>query len=194
MHVVAWLESLASKKPTPGGGAVAALNAAVAAAQLEMVINFTTGPKWQDREAKMMEYCDQLLHLREEALELVEKDAEAFSRVSEAYKSKDETAIQKACIEASIPPQEVVKVAENILKIADEIKDSSNPNVISDVGVAAISAKAAVGSAILNIEINAAALSDKAEKDKLLQAAKASEALLDLADSVRDYVRKAINK
>ena len=48
-----WLDQLAGRTPAPGGGAVAALCAASAAALLEMVANYTTGKKWADREETM---------------------------------------------------------------------------------------------------------------------------------------------
>ena len=53
VRIAEWLDELADRKPTPGGGAVAALCAASSAALLEMVGNYTTGKKWADREEAM---------------------------------------------------------------------------------------------------------------------------------------------
>src|SRR5204862_328855 len=85
--LVEWLEQLASKQPTPGGGAAAALAAATSAALVGMVSNYTTGPKWQDREARMQQIASEAAKLRQQALTLMDADAKAFAKVGEAYKS-----------------------------------------------------------------------------------------------------------
>ena len=196
--IAAWLDSLAAKQPTPGGGAVAALSAAIAAAQLEMVAAYTTGSKWQDREARMNELSAELAKLRSNALELVKSDAEAFAEVGSAYglpketdseKAIRKTAIQKALKAAAQPPMRTAKLSERLAEIATEISTSGNPNVISDVAVGASLAKASLESAIANIEINQHALEDT-EAKKLLHAAvqDAQDAIQD-ADAVIETVR-----
>ncbi len=196
--LAAWLDSLAAKQPTPGGGAVAALAAAISAAQLEMVSAYTTGPKWQDREARMNELSEELAKLRVKALELAESDAEAFAKVGSAYGMPKETnsqkadrkvAIQKALKAAAEPPMQTAKLSERLTEIATEISTSGNPNVISDVAVGASMAKASLEAAIANIEINQHALED-AQAKKLLQAAvqDAQDAIQD-TDAVIETVR-----
>lgn len=43
-----YLTKLASREPTPGGGAAAALHAAQAAALVAMVARYTTGGKYEE--------------------------------------------------------------------------------------------------------------------------------------------------
>lgn len=148
-----WLADLAAKQPTPGGGGVAALHAATAAALLGMVTIYTTGAKWADREAEMKKLHEEVAELRHQALDLIDADAQAFAGVGEAYKLPKATydekqirteAIQKALIAAAEPPCQVVKLTTRLVEIAQKIAKTGNPNVISDVAVAAHTAQAAL--------------------------------------------------
>lgn len=179
VSLAGWLESLAAKKPTPGGGAVAALAAAISAAQLEMVAAYTTGPKWQDSETRMKELIKKLGGLRSDALALVQADAEAFAKVGSAYQMPKETedektirksAVQKALAEAAGPPTKTAQLAARLVEIAAELAKTGNQSVISDVAVGASMARVALEAAIVNIEINAHALED-ALVQKTLRAA-----------------------
>lgn len=172
-----WLEALAAKEPVPGGGTVAALAAAVSAAQLSMVANYTTGSKWQDREQHMKELIAELSELRNDAFALAEADATAFEKVAQAYtlpknskaeKTARSTAIQQALIGASEPPAQTIKLAGRLSEVAEELAKQGNPNVLSDVAVGASLARAALESAIVNIEINAHGLKDTRIKRELL--------------------------
>ena len=171
-----WLESLGSKTPTPGGGAVAALSSAISAAQLAMVANYTTGKKFADAETRMQEIAQELTDLREQSLDLIAADAKAFSKIGAAYSLPKETsaqeatrriAIQSALLGAAEPPTKVATIASRLVKIADELAVAGNKNVISDVAVGASLAKAALESAIVNIEINKTSLKNQSEKNAL---------------------------
>lgn len=196
-----WLETLAAKQPTPGGGAVAALSAAIAAAQLGMVAIYTTGPKWQDRESRMQELYKELTELRAQALALVEADAQAFAKVGSAYGLPKETedekaarveAIQAALTQAADPPSKTAQLAEQIVNIAAEILESGNPSVISDVAVSASMARAALESAIVNIEINEHSLKDPKIKQGLKQILEDACDQIQKADEVIEQVRDRI--
>ncbi|HSX24077.1 MAG TPA: cyclodeaminase/cyclohydrolase family protein [Candidatus Saccharimonadales bacterium] len=201
IKVTDWLDNLAAKTPAPGGGAVAALAAAVAAAQLGMVAVYTTGPKWQDREVQMQELNEQLALLRTEALALVQADTEAFAKVGAAYqlpKTSDvetaarSAAIQKALAAAAEPPVQTAKVAELLVEIAAKLAHAGNPNVISDVAVGAALARSALEAAIVNIEINERELVDAAAKHSLQSAAQHANEIILKAQEVIKTVRKQI--
>ncbi len=198
MSVNDWLESLAAKQPTPGGGAVAALAAAIAAAQLAMVAIYTTGSKWQDREVRMKELNEELSELRGKALELVDADAKAFAKVGAAYGMPKETddqkaarteAIQESLVQAADPPTQTAQLAGRLVEIAVEIAKQGNPSVISDVAVGASLAKASLESAIMNIEINEIAIKDTSVKQKLRQAVDDASDFIQKADNVVEVVR-----
>jgi formiminotetrahydrofolate cyclodeaminase len=172
-----WLTDLASELPAPGGGAAAGVSAAMAAALVSMVCNLTIGkPKFADHEAVMREVLAEAERLRLEALQLAEDDAEAFSGVVAAYKlpkSSDEekaartAAIQAGLVEAAAVPLAVAKVSAQVIRLSGRILEGSNPNVLSDVAVAASAAKSALESAALNVDINLVSIKDPAERERL---------------------------
>lgn len=198
-----WLNELAAKKPTPGGGAVAALTAALAAAQLEMVAIYTTGDKWADRQESMLELVQDLQEARQQALSLVDADAAAFQAVGSAYKLPKDTedeknarfvAIQNALIVAAKPPAETALIAERLVPAAELLGRQGNPNVISDVAVGAALIKSALESAIVNIEINKREIKDNAIKTELGQAITAAEAVVGRVEGVIKTVRGSLQQ
>ncbi|GAB4006927.1 cyclodeaminase/cyclohydrolase family protein [Glycomyces albus] len=172
-----WLADLASAKPAPGGGAAAGLNAATGAALVSMVCNLTIGkPKFADHEAVMREALAEAERLRGEALGLAEDDAEAFSGVMAAYKLPKGTeeekaarteAIQRGLVEAAEVPLAIAANAAAVIRVAGRVLDGSNPNVLSDVAVAASSARSALESAALNVDINLASIKDAGQRERL---------------------------
>jgi formiminotetrahydrofolate cyclodeaminase len=198
-----WLESLAAKQPTPGGGAAAALSAAIAAALVGMVSIYTTGPKWQDRTDRMQVIHDEAAKLRQEALALMKVDAKAFAQVGAAYqlpkdsdteRSARQLSIQKALVGAAEPPRLTAELSAKVVALADELAITGNPNVISDVAVAASNARAALESAIVNIEINEALISDETIKRTLQQAVKDATLMIGKADAITMAVRERIQR
>jgi methenyltetrahydrofolate cyclohydrolase len=174
--MTAWLDQVADHTPTPGGGAVAAVLAAMSAALLSMVANYTTGPKYADPEPRMAEMLTELAALRTTAMRLADDDVEAFAMVAAAYKlprSTDEekqartAGIQAALRTAAGPPTEVGWVAATLVELAEELAEHGNVNVISDVAVASATARAALESAVLNIDINRFQIRDEREKARL---------------------------
>lgn len=197
-----WLSQLADKTPTPGGGAAAALFAATSAALLGMVSNYTIGGKWTDREARMKQLVDEAETLRARALEIAQEDAVAFSAVGTAYglprttddeKEQRRTAVQAALVGAAVPPSDVVAVAQTLVAIAEELAEAGNPNVISDVAVAASGISAALESAIVNIEINAALIRDEDKKKELAQLVSDASGAMEAAKATVQRVRQAIS-
>ena len=162
-----WLDALASSAAAPGGGAAAALLVATAAALVEMVTNLTIGkPRYADTEPLMIEVRDRATRIRAAALRTAADDETAFDAVAAAYRiPRDDPTrsdvIQSATADAARPPLRTAKLAAEIIALAESIRDGSNINVRSDVGVAASAARAALDSAVINVEVNVAALHDR---------------------------------
>jgi formiminotetrahydrofolate cyclodeaminase len=172
----AWLEELAAKTPTPGGGAAAGLGAALGAALLSMVANYTTGERYADREQEMLAIVAELAGLRTAALQAMDDDERAFGAVAAAYalpRSSDEekaargAAIQLALHAATEPPAAVGGICVRLAELALVLAEKGNRNVVSDVGVGASFARAAVDSALLNVAINARQITDEGQRDEL---------------------------
>ncbi|EWC61616.1 Formiminotetrahydrofolate cyclodeaminase [Actinokineospora spheciospongiae] len=196
-----WLAELGDRTPTPGGGGAAALLAATGASLVGMVSSYTTGGKWADREADMLAVKAESDLLREQALALAAADAEAFAAVGAAYglpratdedKAARRTAIQAALRGAAQPPAEVGRVATRIVELADGLVERGNPNVVSDVAVAASSAAAALESAIVNIEINVASIKDAEVADGLRATVTELTGAIERARGIVERVREGL--
>ena len=172
-----WLDELASAAPAPGGGAVAAMHAAMAAGLVSMVCELTVGrPKYAEHEPMMREVLAAAGERRRAAIQLAEDDAAAFTAVTTAYrlpKGTDEEkaargeAIQQALREAADVPLRTAALAAEILRLARRIRPGANVNVLSDVAVAAVSARAAMQGAAVNVEVNRAAMTDVVARARL---------------------------
>jgi formiminotetrahydrofolate cyclodeaminase len=172
-----WLDALASDAPAPGGGAAAAVNLAVGAALVSMVCNLTIGkPRYAEHEATMKEVLDLAESQRAAAVDLAHEDASAFAGVSAAYrlpKDSDEqkaartAAVQEALGAAADVPLATVAAAVQVIELAGRILDGANVNVLSDVAVAASSARSALQSARINVEVNLGSMTDQARRDAL---------------------------
>lgn len=193
-----WLAALASRTPAPGGGAAAALSAATAASLVSMVAVYTIGERWADRSEQMEAVDAEAAELRLHALDLAAADAEAFKQVGAAYampkNGAEEAAARAAAIQAALvgaaePPRQVGVAALRIVDLATGLLDRGNPNVISDVAVAASLARAALESAIVNIEINSASIEDEAARSELGRAVESLSAGIEKADATATAVR-----
>lgn len=196
-----WLEELAARQPTPGGGAAAALAAATAAGLVGMVSIYTTGRKWQDQEPMMLAINQRAAELRTAAVALMAADAEAFGKVGDAYKlpsgTEQESANRKEAIELALtaaaqPPRETLSIAVEIVSITRQLVETANPNVISDVAVAASFAKSAIESAIVNIEINEGLIKSSTTKQSLRSAVSASSESYADTDHIIAAVRQKL--
>ncbi len=159
-----FLEDVASKKPTPGGGSVAALAGALAAALTSMVCRLTIGRKgYEEVQARVERLLVESEKLRSRLQDLVVEDARAFDAVSQALKMDRSTpeakqmrgeALQQALKGAAEVPMETCERCLNLLRVLHEVAKRGNVNALSDTGVAAHLALAAAHGARLNVEIN----------------------------------------
>ncbi len=170
VNVLGFLDSLASSAPAPGGGSAAALGGAMGAALVSMVCNLTIGKeRYADVQAEMHDTLDRVEALRHELQELAQADLEAFNRLSAAYKLPRTTdadiAIRRDGIQASLRratevPLRTARAAAAILPLCPGVAERGNQAAVSDIGVAALLAHAAVRSALMNVEINLRLLED----------------------------------
>jgi glutamate formiminotransferase / formiminotetrahydrofolate cyclodeaminase len=172
-----WIEELAAANPVPGGGSAAALAGAIAGALVAMVARLTIGRKAyaavEDKAKTILAEADAL---RADLRRLVDEDAAAYAKVSEAYKipkddSRRAAAIDAALVGAAQTPAEVARRAARLLVLAKEIGAIGNKNASSDAKVAAYLAKTAIDGAVENIKVNVASLSDATLGKALLEEA-----------------------
>ncbi|HEX6386579.1 MAG TPA: glutamate formimidoyltransferase [Anaerolineae bacterium] len=164
----AFLEATAANTATPGGGSVAALAGALAAALAQMVAGLTIGrKKYAGVEDEAQSVLEQAGELRQQLTDAISEDAAAFEKVMAAYRNKelDEVAraeaIEQALIGAGEVPLHVVKLGRQVALLAQTIAEIGNQNAVTDAAAAALMARAAVQAAALNVKTNAAGLQNQ---------------------------------
>ena len=197
-----YLARLASREPTPGGGAVAAVHAAQGAALVAMVGRYTTGPKYDQHAELVHRIISAADGLVAEALRLADADQHAFQGVIDSYKLPTGTddlkaarteSIQGALILAAQTPAQLIKLAGAVVDLATELFEVANANVISDIAAAADAARAAATTARVNIDINVVAIKDAAARSRLAgQTDGIEEKVILAADSLVGRVRGRI--
>jgi len=172
MPLTTFGEALASGAATPGGGCASALSGALAAGLTAMVARTTAASeKFADRALEMNQVVTEADRLRGELLDLVDEDAKAFDQVMTAFRLPKETpeeqaarseAIQQGYKAAAEPPLRVCTQSLRVLELAAQVAEQGNPNAISDAGVAALLAAAALEGGALNVQINLGSIKDEA--------------------------------
>ena len=175
-------EKLFSKEAVPGGGGASALVGALAVSLGAMAANLTIGKeKYAKYSAELNANLEKAEKLRLRLLELIEEDAAGFGEINKAYKVKprDEELIEKALVSAATPPLKMMEAIKEVIDILIIFSDKTSVLVVSDVGVGAKFAEAALKSAYLNVVVNAALMKDEKtaaeieeKADKLLHYAK----------------------
>lgn len=170
LTVEGFIDETASSSPAPGGGSIAALNAASSAALITMVANLTLGKeKYAAVEGDMKEVAAKAGALKDDFLALIDEDSNAFNKIMAAFKLPKDTdeakkarsvAIQEATKGAALVPFKVGQKANELFALAEEVITKGNQNAITDGAVAAMNARAAVRGAFLNVKINLGSIKD----------------------------------
>ncbi|MEO1584891.1 MAG: cyclodeaminase/cyclohydrolase family protein [Planctomycetota bacterium] len=168
------LDSLASKSPAPGGGAVAGLVGAQAAALARMVVSYSLGRKsLAEHQASLGAIAAQVDNARGVMLSLADADAEAYARLSALWKLPEDDPERRARFQPAVRwaiqvPRSAMAAAGDILRLCERLAPISNPNLASDLVASAVLAEAAAKAASLNVLVNAEQLDDAAERGRLL--------------------------
>lgn len=201
-----YITDAASGNPTPGGGSVSALVGALGATMAEMSANFTVGrEKFKSVEPRVKQLLALCTEGREDLLTLMQKDTEeAYSEVLKAYgmpkstpeeKAVRSQAIQHAHIRAMEVPLFTMRCCLRMLEAVHELVNIANPNLISDVGAAAIFAEAALRGARLNVETNLTILKDEALVSNIRgEAAHTGEKAKTMLQEIMEKVSSTFNK
>lgn len=170
LKITEYLEKAAAGTAVPGGGSVAALNAALAAGLTAMVANLTIGKKGYEAVAEEMnDIANKTTELREKLTAAIDRDAEAYSAVMAAFKLPRATnqekklrklAIQTAFKHAALVPMEVANQAVKVLDLAGRAVAGGNKNAVTDGLVAAMNARTAALAALYNVKINLGSIDD----------------------------------
>jgi glutamate formiminotransferase/formiminotetrahydrofolate cyclodeaminase len=178
-------DETASESPAPGGGSIAAYAGALGVSLATMVANLSSHKKgWDHRWQSFSIWAEKGQAFKAELLRLVDADTRAFNGIMEAFalpkgtdleKSIRNEAIQAATKKAIDVPFRVMEVAASGMELIRVMAIDGNPNSVSDAGVGALCARAAVMGAFMNVRINAKDYEDRNYVDDILSRGKLLE-------------------
>ncbi|MDO5033387.1 MAG: cyclodeaminase/cyclohydrolase family protein [Eubacteriales bacterium] len=197
------LSLTASNAPAPGGGAIAALTAALGAALGQMVLALSYGKKAfenleEDIKTSLKAEDEKLETLRERLFNLMQEDTDAFTSYMDALRKPKETEEEKAARREALDacalysmrvPLETAERCLTVLECLPPIAQYGNKNAVTDAGVASLLANAACEAALLNVKINLPTIKDEEVVNK---AAKRSEELLQACKDLNAEILKIV--
>jgi formiminotetrahydrofolate cyclodeaminase len=167
-----FLNQTASNNPIPGGGSISALNGAIATALAEMLANLTIGKKnYTEVEEKMKTTTQAMSHQRTLFFEDIDRDAQAYKLVMDAFKLPKETEeqkenrrnqIQDATKQAALIPMEIAQRSFTLLDTIAYTTRNGNKNAVTDGCISMMTCRTAVLGALLNVRINLGLIKDAA--------------------------------
>jgi glutamate formiminotransferase/formiminotetrahydrofolate cyclodeaminase len=165
-----------------------------------MVANLSSHKKgWDDRWKEFSDWADNGQQLKNKLLKLVDEDTNAFNKIMEAFslpKSNEmeinarKNAIQEATLNATLIPLEVMQTCLQTFPLIKTMAEIGNPNSISDAGVAALSCRAAIRGAYMNVRINS---KDLADKNKMIELNEEGKIINELAEKLESEIIEIVN-
>jgi len=161
-----FVDRVASAEPLPGGGSVAAMAGAMGSALGQMAIRITKEKKnYSQHLDRYTDALDRLAPYTAALLELIDADAESYSRVMAAYKLPKESldrekAIQEGLIRATEIPSRTANCAAEALRVLEALRAITHPNVASDLQVGLQMLRTCLKGAITNMRTNLAGVKD----------------------------------
>ena len=166
-------ERLAARESVPGGGAASALVGALGVALCSMAGAFTVGKaRYQDVEEDVSRITEEADSIRYRLIELVEEDASGFEPLMAAYAlpkddpTRPET-LEAATVSAAMAPLGMVGECCRAVVLLEEMGEKCSRMLVSDVACGALLVRAAIEAASVNVYVNTASLSDRAQAERI---------------------------
>lgn len=179
MNLTEFADETASESPAPGGGSIAAYAGVLGVSLGTMVANLSSHKRgWDKRWEEFSDWAEKGQKIKDELLHLVDEDTNAFNKIMDAFglpkgsdaeKEARKQAIEEASKYAMEVPFKVMQKAFDSMEVMKAMAETGNPNSVSDAGVGALCARAAVRGAFMNVRINGAGLDDKDFVNNLLK-------------------------
>lgn len=200
MDLVAFADETASESPAPGGGSISAYVGALGISLGTMVANLSAHKRgWDSRWEEFSRWAQKGQNFKEQLLQLVDEDTNAFNKIMDSFGLPKATtaeqatrsqAIQDATKYATEVPFKVAQIAFDSMEVMKAMADFGNPNSVTDAGVGALCARAAVRGALLNVKINAGGLKDK---DFATDIMKRADELAAMAEELESEIMKMVD-
>ena len=199
MNLTAFANETASESPAPGGGSISAYVGSLGASLAAMVANLSSHKRgWDDRWEEFSVWAEKAQQQKDTLLKLVDEDTNSFNAIMSAFRLPKGTAEEKKARSEAIQAatkyaiETPIKTMEEALATFETIKamaEIGNPNSVTDAGVGALCARAAVHGAYLNAKVNCGSMKDKTYVKSVL--AKATKMLKE-ADKLEKEVMKIV--
>ncbi len=200
MDLKAFADETASESPAPGGGSISAYVGALGISLGTMVANLSSNRRvWDDRWEEFGDWAEKGQVIKEKLLKLVDEDTRSFNAIiqairlpkgSEEEKAQRHQAIQNATKYAIEVPFTVMQASLDSFEVIKAMADFGNPNSVTDAGVGALCARAAIHGAYMNVQINTMDLEDKAFVTAILEKGKV---MTEQADALEAEIRATVN-
>ncbi len=152
-----YLDDLAARKPAPGGGSAAALEAAIGCALMSMVANFTiSNKKYGQFKERAESSLGRSEGFRKRLAELIDEDVLVYTKLSEGFKryDKDSPELERLFKASCGVPYEICKIISDALTVCKGLVEFGNRNLVTDTAIAALMLESAFFGAKFNAYIN----------------------------------------
>jgi len=192
-----YIENLGAKTSSPGGGAVAAVTGAQSIGLIEMVCQFTP-----ENETAIANIVQRTQILAPKMLALGDDDVVCFEALMASYKlpksttsekSKRTQSIQVCLAAAATVPLNIIKIINGVIPDIQYLADYGNPNLITDVAIAASLGQSALTSSQLNVLINLKQIRDQTFRAQALGVLDSIPANLLLLQNIVDEITEQLN-
>lgn len=204
MTICEFSDEVDSKSPAPGGGSVSALAANIGVGLSRMMAHLSFGKKKYESldESIRVEFLNrfnQLSDIRQELVDLIDKDTESFNEFMKAIKLPKNTnkqinyrnnAIQDAILFSIDIPFKTAKKSLKALNIIDYILEYGNQNTITDLGVGVLMLYTGIEGAVLNVKVNLKLLENQELKEYYN---KECQSILNQAILIKDSILSTIH-
>jgi glutamate formiminotransferase/formiminotetrahydrofolate cyclodeaminase len=200
MNLREFSNETASESMAPGGGSISAYVGALGVSLGTMVANLSGHKRgWDDRWEEFSEWADRGQDLKDQLLFLVDEDTNSFNGIMKAFKlpkgTKEEKVARKAAIHAATKyaievPFKVMELSFASMEVIKAMANIGNPTSVTDAGVGALCARAAVHGAFMNVKINSADLNDK---DFVNEIIKKGEVIVQKTDELEREIVEIVN-
>ena len=192
-----YIENLGAKTSSPGGGAVAAVTGAQSIGLIEMVCQFTP-----ENETAIANIVQRTQTLAPKMLALGDDDVVCFEALMASYKLPKSTTSEKSertqsiqvCLAAAATvPLNIIKIINGVIPDIQYLADYGNPNLITDVAIAASLGQSALTSSQLNVLINLKQIRDQTFRVQALGVLDSIPANLLLLQNIIDEITEQLN-
>lgn len=198
-----FMAKLGAKEPVPGGGGAAALTASIGINLCRMAAVYTVGKKkFADVEDKMQEILIQTEKLSKDFIDFIQRDAEGFYPLSQAYglpsdtdeeKKLKEEVLERELTNATVVPLELMEKICEAIGLASFVAEKGSRLMVSDSACALSTLKSALNCASLNVFINTKLMKNREKAEEINS--KANEMLSEYcskADSLYSEIKSSM--